>query len=123
MPARSDRHVDASPPETGLARPSAGIARQGHPGPRLEAANAVLAVEPLDLSLIDPESLVFGPAEAPVRKTSFEDVNADGALDLVAHFRVRDTGIAWGDTEACLRGSFALTEFVACDSIQTVPPG
>jgi len=61
--------------------------------------------------------------EAPALHTAFEDVDGDGIVDLAAQFETLQTGIAYGDTQACVRGVFALTEFVACDTVSTVPPG
>ena len=40
---------------------------------------------------------------------------------LVAHFLVKETGIAFGDTEACLTGEIDGMPFEACDDIKTVP--
>jgi uncharacterized repeat protein (TIGR01451 family) len=49
-----------------------------------------------------------------------QDVNRDGRLDLVAYFRTDRTGIALGDTEACLRGTFHDgRSFGGCDAILT----
>jgi hypothetical protein len=93
-----------------------------NPASRGRIPVAILGAPSLDLSLLKLDTLAFGPAGAPAVHTSFEDVNGDGELDLVAHFRTEETGIAFGDTGACVRGVFALTEFEACDSIRTVPP-
>ena len=50
-------------------------------------------------------SVGFGPAEAQaVHGGHIQDVNGDGILDLVLHFRTQETGIACGDTSAALTG-------------------
>ena len=95
-----------------------------------------------DATKIDPLSVRFGPRsvveagggafEAHARghiDDSYEpdDQTRDGDLDMVLHFRTQDTGILPGDTEACVKGSYAdatgTHAFFGCDSIRTVPPG
>ena len=50
------------------------------------------------------------------------DLDGDGDLDLMLHFRNQETGIASGATEACLTGTLLDgTPFEACDTILTVP--
>lgn len=86
---------------------------------------ALLGSQALDVGSVDAATLGFGPARAaPARAASARrhDVNGDGRLDLIAHFRVRETGIAPGDPEACLDGErFDGTPFQGCDAIRTVP--
>jgi hypothetical protein len=83
---------------------------------------AVLGSDDFDASAVDRTSLRFGPAAAPAIHTALKDVNGDGILDLLGHFRTRATGIAAGDTEACLGGqTLAGESFMGCDAIVTVP--
>ena len=77
-------------------------------------------------------TLAFGPTGATpvfdlthwlVRLLSSFDVDQDGHRDLTAFYEVQETGIAFGDTEACTTGELLDgTPFEGCDSIRTVPP-
>ncbi len=95
-----------------------------------------------DASAIDPLSVRFGPRAAvwPESGGAFEahnrghleysyeldEVTRDGDLDMVLHFLTRQTGIARGDVEACVKGEWtdglgAVHKFFGCDSVRTVP--
>ena len=87
---------------------------------------AILGSSGFDASEIDPATVSFGPhgaAPAHEEMIHHEDVNADGMIDAVFHFRTPETGIVHGDTEACISWmTFAGDAFTCCDEIRTVPP-
>jgi hypothetical protein len=83
---------------------------------------AILGSDAFDVAGIDADSLRFGPAGAPVRQTSIEDVNRDGFRDLVGHFERRESGLGAGDTAACVRGLTLLgAQIRGCDAVSVVP--
>jgi probable HAF family extracellular repeat protein len=87
---------------------------------------AILTTEDFDALTVDEDSVRFGPAEAEKRhkQAHVEDVDGDGDLDLLLHFSTQETGIALGDTEACLTGqTYDGVPIMGCDSVRTVPPG
>jgi hypothetical protein len=72
-------------------------------------------------------TLAFGPNGAtPTHKKGGHvlDVNDDGLMDLLSHYRTQQTGIAIGHTEACVTGeTFDGVPLEGCDMINTQPPG
>jgi len=84
---------------------------------------AILGGEDLDMADIDETTLSLGPGGARLahRHAHFGDVNLDGIMDLMLHFRTQDTGIACGDESATLTGETVDGQpFEGTDSIQTV---
>jgi len=86
---------------------------------------AILSSDTFDATTVVVDSLTFGPAGAvPLHPNALhlEDVNDDELTDLVTHYRTQETGIAAGDTEACISGeTFEGTLISGCDDIITKP--
>ena len=78
-----------------------------------------------DVTAVDASTLAFGPGEAGVahrKGPHFDDVDADGYLDLIVHHRTASSGIASGDVEACLLGeTLGGLAFEGCDAVTPVP--
>jgi hypothetical protein len=72
-------------------------------------------------SQVDIPTVEFGPDGAKAIRHKVKDNNKDGLGDLLLHFRIPETGIASGDTEATLTGkTFDGQTFTGTNSIKTV---
>jgi hypothetical protein len=93
------------------------------PSARRLISLAIIGTDEFDAAEVDPHSLEFGPERArPVHRQGghLDDINDDGYLDLISHFRAIDTGIAYGDSEACVTGETSDgTPLLGCDFIET----
>lgn len=77
-------------------------------------------------SEVDTASLTFGATgdeeSLAFCNPSAEDVNGDGLLDQVCHFRTQDTGFECGDTQGILRGQTVDgVPLQGSDSVRIVP--
>ena len=84
---------------------------------------AILSTNDFDATSVDPLSVEFGPAGGMEShgRGHIEDVDGDGDLDLLLHFRTQETGIAPGSTEACLTGeTLDGTTIQGCDAVRTL---
>ncbi|MDJ0849969.1 MAG: VCBS repeat-containing protein [Myxococcota bacterium] len=121
------------------------------PGSRRPLPVALLGAEDFEVLEVDVDTLAFGPEGATplrfackrrdvrrakgddddegddedddCRATPFlEDVDRDGFLDLVSHYRSDETGLVTGDREACLAGALLDgTPFEGCGAVVTLP--
>lgn len=90
-------------------------------GSRGNVPVAILSDSTFDATAVDRSTVIFaGASPLPVGQTP-EDVNGDGLLDVVLHFKTQDLNLQIGDTEACLTGkTFSGQEFEGCDSVRIV---
>lgn len=83
---------------------------------------AILGSDAFDANDVDATTLTFGPGEAtPAHRAGghLKDVNHDGFDDLVSHYRIQDTGLNPGDTEACVDGTTTSgTPIHGCDAVR-----
>jgi hypothetical protein len=86
---------------------------------------AILGSHAFDVANVDATTLAFGPdGAAPAHEQGghLSDVNDDGFTDLLSHYWTQGTGIALGDTEACVTGeTLDGIPLDGCDFINTQP--
>jgi hypothetical protein len=82
---------------------------------------ALLTDESFDGTAVDPKTVAFDGAK-PVRWT-IEDVDGDGDLDMLFHFRTQDLKLDGKSTEATLTGNIADTgqPVEGTDTVRIVP--
>jgi pimeloyl-ACP methyl ester carboxylesterase len=84
---------------------------------------AILSTNLFDARDIDPLSVRFGRGQAIEAhlRGHLEDVNGDGRVDMVLHFRTQESGIETTDRAVCLIGNKRdHTTFQGCDGITIV---
>ena len=87
---------------------------------------AILTTDTFDASIVDLSMVLFGATgseTAPVR-SALEDVDGDGDIDMILHFKTQETGIQYGDASASLTGGTPDGQiFQGSNCIQTVGSG
>ncbi len=85
---------------------------------------AILTTDTFDALTVDAATVVFGPGEAAKahKKAHTEDVDSDGDLDLLLHFKTQDSALVPGDVAACIHGyTYDGIYITGCDDLTTVP--
>lgn len=81
---------------------------------------AILTADAFDASIVDPATVVFAGA-APLR-WAMEDVDYDGDLDLLFHFKTQELDLDMDSTEATLTGeTFDGMLIEGTDTVNIVP--
>lgn len=92
---------------------------------------AILGSDTFDVNTIDPESIEIGGVDlasrgspkAPKLAFSYEDVNGDGYMDLVAFFEVQELPLTETTVALTLTATlFDGTPIIGTDSVRVVPP-
>jgi len=84
---------------------------------------AVLTTDSFDATQVDWKTVRFGPGNAVEthERSHVVDVDGDGQMDTVLHFKTYDSGIRCGDTLATLTGETFIGEaLIGTDAISTV---
>ncbi len=83
---------------------------------------AVLTTEDFDASTIDPTTVEF--AGAPPVRSTLEDVDGDGDVDMLFHFKTQELeDLDENSTEATLYSYDPLNRLIGTDSVNIVPKG
>ena len=93
-----------------------------NPGSKGVIPVVILTTPAFDALSVDPLSVAFDPAGASETHGMghAEDVDGDGDLDLLLHFRTQETGLTPADTKACLTGeTFGGDAIEGCDALTT----
>ncbi|MFQ5932184.1 MAG: hypothetical protein ACE5MM_07235 [Nitrospiraceae bacterium] len=93
-------------------------------------AVAILTTDDFDATTVDHTTVEFGPSGAKEIHSNKQgvkrheaDVDGDGDIDLVLHFRFGETGLTCDSTDATLTGStFGGIPIEGSDSVRMVPP-
>ena len=81
---------------------------------------AVLTTEDFDATTIDPSTLLLEGAPETHGQVHQEDIDGDGTLDVMLHFRLGDTTLTCESTQATLTGqTFDSNLFIGADSIDS----
>ena len=92
-----------------------------HPEGRELVPVAILGSDAFPVSEVDRSSLAFGPNGAAPKLTLEKrdrDISGDEVADLLSFYRSNETGIAIGDTQACVTGvTRDGIAFEGCDSV------
>ncbi len=87
---------------------------------------AILTTPSFDATTVDASTVTFGPDAATMvhKSAHLEDVDGDGDIDMVLHFKTQKTGIQASDTEATLTGeTVGGVAFEGTDTVNIVPKG
>ncbi|MFZ3166118.1 MAG: PGF-pre-PGF domain-containing protein [Candidatus Methanoperedens sp.] len=97
-----------------------------NPGSNGEIRIAILSDATFNaIVMVDTSSVMatFGKSEVKLKNpySEFKDVNKDGYLDVLLHFKIKETGIQCGDTQATLIGkTITGLNFIGNDSFVTI---
>ena len=86
-------------------------------------STAILTTSVFDAATVDVATVRFGRTgtETGPLRFALDDVNGDGRLDLLLHFRTQETGIRCGDTSATVSGeTFSGRPILGTDTVVTV---